>query len=436
MQNKKYESGIGMNKIRIAFATGDGTYINRHFGAAERFDIYEVEVGKTNAYEMIDRRITKRACEGHQHSNTLMANVVGLISDCNAVYAEMIGPGALDALDELNIAAVESASPILQILIELSIGKTGELDVDKTGPLRKQKETTYGNSLIQFKKLQERHPCMGGESNKKVGRIHLPVSPTCNIQCKFCTRRFDKTVIRPGVSSLLLRPEETIEVIERAKKLCPELTVVGIAGPGDTLATDHALDTFELVKKNFPEMICCLSTNGFLLPDKVDRIAKIGIETITVTVNAVDPVIESKINDFVIDKTGVRHEGEEGARLLIDRQLEGIKRAVELGITVKINSVLVPGVNDEHIKEVARVTSLLGATLHNIIPLIPQNEMADIPAPDCNMIERVREEAGQHLMIFRHCQHCRADSCGIPGSGKDLHSELYDREVAETFSHG
>ena len=90
----------------------------------------------------------------------------------------------------------------------------------------------------------------------------------------------------------------------------------------------------------------------------------------------------------------------------------------------------------EYIEEIARVTSELGASLHNIIPLIPQNQMADIPAPDCEMIDRVRAESGKHLTVFRHCQHCRADSCGIPGSGKDLHSELYDHEVAETFSHG
>ncbi|MBQ2503226.1 MAG: radical SAM protein [Lachnospiraceae bacterium] len=425
-----------MKKIRIAFATGDGISINRHFGAAERFDIYEVVYGKARARELVDRRTTAKACEGHQHHDVRMHNVVGLISDCNVVYAEMVGPGAREVLSEAGIAVVETDATIMQILIELSHGKSRELNIEELGPIRQQHETTTGGALIQFKKLQDRHPCMGGEANKKVGRIHLPVSPTCNIQCKFCTRCFDKSVIRPGVTSLLLKPEETIDVIARAKVLCPELTVVGIAGPGDTLATNQALETFALVKKHYPEMICCLSTNGFRLPDKVDRIAEIGIETITVTVNAVDPEIEAQINDFVIDEKGVRHDGVEGAALLIEHQLDGIKRAVEHGIVVKINSVLVPGVNDHHIEEIARVTSELGASLHNIIPLIPQNQMADIPAPDCEMIDRVRAESGKHLTVFRHCQHCRADSCGIPGSGKDLHSQLYDREVAETFSHG
>ena len=159
----------------------------------------------------------------------------------------------------------------------------------------------------------------------------------------------------------------------------------------------------------------------------------------TVTVNAIDPEIEAKINSFVIDEKGQKHEGVEGARLLIEKQLEGIKRAAEKGIVVKINSVLVPGINDKHIPEVAKVTSELGASILNIIPLFPQNEMKDIPAPTCADLEEVRAEAGKYLEVFRHCQHCRADSLGIPGKGKDLHNKLYkDRKerAVDTFSHG
>ncbi|MBO4242363.1 MAG: radical SAM protein [Clostridiales bacterium] len=305
----------------------------------------------------------------------------------------------------------------------------------------KERKKNYGEDKKDhsFENLQKRHPCLGGHSNVTAGRLHLPVSPVCNIGCRFCSRGYDKSVIRPGVSSLVLKPEEAVETVRKAKEICPELTVVGIAGPGDTLATDSALQTFRLVKENFPELICCLSTNGFYLPDKIEEIAEIGIETLTVTVNAIDPEIEEKINSFVIDAEGRKHEGIEGAKLLIERQLEGIRLAAQKGIVVKVNSVLVPGVNDKHIPEVAKKTSELGASILNIIPLIPQNEMKDIKAPTCADLEEVREEAGKYLEVFRHCQHCRADSLGIPGKGRDLHNELYkDREerAADTFSHG
>jgi len=287
-----------------------------------------------------------------------------------------------------------------------------------------------------FEHLAKTHPCLGGEAHFKYGRIHLPVSPACNIQCKFCKRGFNKSEIRPGVSSLLLSPEEAVKTVRKALTLCPEIRVVGIAGPGDTLATDHALETFKLVKKEFPDLINCLSTNGLRLAEKAEKIVEAGIQTITVTVNAIDPKIQKDICSFVIDENGNKLEGEEGAKKLIDAQLKGIKKISDLGVIVKINSVLLPGINDKHIKEIARVTKELGASMLNIIPLIPQNELAHLEAPTCELLDKCRGEAGEYLDVFRHCKHCRADACGVPGKNQDIHSLLYDKEVVETFSHG
>lgn len=287
-----------------------------------------------------------------------------------------------------------------------------------------------------FEHLVKNHPCLGGEAHFKYGRIHLPVSPSCNIQCKFCKRGFNKSEVRPGVSSLLLTPEEAVKTVRKALTLCPEISVVGIAGPGDTLATDYALETFKLVKKEFPNLINCLSTNGLRLEEKAEKIVEAGVQTITVTVNAIDAKILKGICSFVIDENGNKLEGEEGARKLIDAQLRGIKKISELGVVVKINSVLVPGINDNHIKEIAKVTKELGASILNIIPLIPQNELSHLKAPTCQLLDKCRGEAGEYLDVFRHCKHCRADACGVPGKNQDIHSQLYDKEVVETFSHG
>lgn len=62
-------------------------------------------------------------------------------------------------------------------------------------------------------------------------------------------------------------------------------------------------------------------------------------------------------------------------------------------------------------------------------------EKADIEAPDCVMLNKEREDAEQYIDVFRHCKHCRADACGIPGSNEDLADMLYEQRV-ETFSHG
>lgn len=286
----------------------------------------------------------------------------------------------------------------------------------------------------KFAHLVKKHPCFNGEAHSNFGRIHLPVSPACNIQCRFCQRGFNKWEDRPGVTRSLLTPEDSLSVVERALKLCPQITVAGIAGPGDTLATDHALETFERIHWKFPHLINCLSTNGLLLKEKANRIVSAGVRTVTVTVNSIDPKQLPNICSHVISN-GQFMTGEDAARVLIAAQLSGIRAITELGVVVKINTVLIPGVNNESVAEVAGATAEAGASLINIIPLIPQHEMALLRQPNCEELDSARKAAEEFLPVFRHCLHCRADACGIPGSGIDYAADLYDQPI-ETFSHG
>lgn len=286
-----------------------------------------------------------------------------------------------------------------------------------------------------YDNLKNSHPCFGGQKKNK-GRIHLPVSPGCNIECKFCDRKINEKEQRPGVTAAIIKPEEAIKVIERALELCPDITVAGIAGPGDTLATDNALETFRLVKEHYPQLIKCMSTNGLLLYERADEIIEVGVDSLTVTVNAVDPEMEARLNSAILYH-GVKYEGVEAARILIENQLKGIRRIADAGITIKVNTVLVPGINEDHIEEIARAVSEAGAKIYNIIPLIPQNQLADAPAPTCAQIDAARTRAGKYIDVFRHCQRCRADAVGVPGQ-RDYGDQIYLKRIAhkDTFSHG
>lgn len=283
--------------------------------------------------------------------------------------------------------------------------------------------------------LIKKHPCFNGEAHAKYGRIHLPVSPSCNIQCRFCKRGFNKFEKRPGVAAGLVTPEEALDIVEEALTLCPQITVVGIAGPGDTLATDHALETFRLVHAKFPELINCLSTNGLLLREKAEALVEAGVKTVTVTVNAADINTLTQVCSY-INYNGQYMTGDIAARYLLLSQIGGIKKATDLGITVKVNTVLIPGVNDRQIGDIAKLASGLGAEFINIIPLIPQHEFKDYRPPTCQELNEARRTAEQYLPVFRHCQQCRADACGIPGAGKDLADKLYGNRFQNTFSHG
>lgn len=289
---------------------------------------------------------------------------------------------------------------------------------------------------ISYEELTDKHPCYARGKKGTTGRIHLPISPTCNIECRFCDRRINDYEKRPGVASTVIKPEEAIDVIKKSLELCPAIKVAGIAGPGDTLASDYALETFRLIKANFPDLVKCMSTNGLLLAEKADEIIATDIDSLTVTVNAVDPEIEAKLNRGILYH-GKHYTGVEAAEILIKNQLEGIRKVSAAGITIKVNTVLVIGINDEHIEEIAKTVKSAGASIYNIIPLIPQNELKDYPEPTCAQIESVRSKASKYIDVFRHCRRCRADAIGVPGE-KDYGDQIYLKRIAhkDTFSHG
>jgi nitrogen fixation protein NifB len=282
------------------------------------------------------------------------------------------------------------------------------------------------------------HPCFAGGKPNNKGRIHLPVSPGCNIGCRFCERSLNASEQRPGVTAEVLTPETALDVVREALELCPEITVAGIAGPGDTLATDCALQTFRLLRQHYPQLLRCLSTNGLLLAEKIEELIAVGVDTLTVTVNDINPERLARINDHIVYHKK-RYTGQQAAEILIANQLAGIRAAAEHNLMIKVNTVLIPGINDEHIGEIAQTVSEAGAGLYNIIALIPNAKMADFPAPSCAQLDGARTAAEQYITVFRHCQHCRADAIGRIG-GKDFGEQIYAKRKQarqeNTFSHG
>ncbi len=273
----------------------------------------------------------------------------------------------------------------------------------------------------KFAHLTKVHPCFNEKFHDKVGRIHVPIAPKCNIQCNFCTRELNKCERRPGVASRVMSVEDAIKHVEKVTKEMP-IAVVGVAGPGDALFNKETFEFFKKVDEKFPELIKCISTNGLLLPDKAEELADLHINTITVTVNAISPEIGSKIYSQVY-YDGKIYRGEEAFKLLSQKQLLGIKKASEKGIVVKVNTVLIPGLNDNHILDIAKAVKKQGASLMNIIPLIPLYKFKDYPRPTCAQLSEIRDATEEIIPIFRACMQCRSDAYGVPGK-EDKHLDM------------
>ena len=262
------------------------------------------------------------------------------------------------------------------------------------------------------------HPCYSEAAHSRYGRIHLPVAPVCNIHCNYCNRRVGDCyhTFRPGVTKRVMKPEEALAWVVDGLEVEPRLRVVGIAGPGEPLVSEATFRTLELVRHRFPRLLLCLSTNGLLLPQYAHQLATLGVQTITVTVNARRAEVGARIYAWIRVGDLIRR-GVEGAALLVRRQLEGIAAASGAGIAVKVNTVLIPGLNEAEIGPIAQAARERGAVIQNVMPLIPLDHFRHLRPPTCEELRAARAAGSAFLPQFRRCRQCRADAVGVPGEG-------------------
>lgn len=270
------------------------------------------------------------------------------------------------------------------------------------------------------------HPCFNEQAGNACGRVHLPVAGDCNIQCNFCNRKYDcANENRPGVTSAILSAEQSILYLERVILKKPNISVAAIAGPGEAFATaEETLKTLRLVREKFPDLLLCLATNGLNIFLYINELKKIGVSHVTVTVNAVRPEIGAKIYSWVRYQKKI-YRGIEAAGILLHLQIEAIRELKRLGFIVKVNTIIIPGINDAHIIEVAKKVSKLGADVLNCIPLCPSQDtlFEDIGEPDRETVVKIRKLAEPCIKQMYHCRRCRADAAGLLGE------ELNDADI-------
>ena len=280
------------------------------------------------------------------------------------------------------------------------------------------------------------HPCYSEEAHHHYARMHVAVAPACNIQCNYCNRKYDcANESRPGVVSEKLTPEQAAKKVLAVASTIPQMTVLGVAGPGDPLANPaKTFKTFELISKTAPDIKRCLSTNGLSLPDHVDTIAKYNVDHVTITVNMVDPEVGAQIYPWIFWKNK-RVTGIEAARILTERQMQGLEMLTERGILCKVNSVMIPGINDKHLVEVNRAVKSRGAFLHNIMPLISAPEHGTVfgltgqRGPTAQELKALQDSCEGEMNMMRHCRQCRADAVGL--LGEDRSAEFTTEKIME-----
>ncbi|KAA6344556.1 FeMo cofactor biosynthesis protein NifB [termite gut metagenome] len=263
-----------------------------------------------------------------------------------------------------------------------------------------------------------KHPCFNAEAKHQYARVHLPVAPKCNIQCNYCNRKYDcSNESRPGVTSTVLSPMQSVHYLKALTKKIPNISVIGIAGPGDPFAnSEETLNTMKMVKQAFPDKIFCLSTNGLDLAPYIDELAETGVSHVTITINSFRTETLAKMYRWVRFNHRV-YRGEEAGKVLLEQQLGNITKLKEKGIVVKINTVICPGINDDEVEEIAQKVASLGADTMNCLPMYPteNTEFALLPEPSKAMMKSIKASISKYIQPMAHCARCRADAAGLLG---------------------
>lgn len=321
-----------------------------------------------------------------------------------------------------------------------------------TGCSTSSNDMGFDPNDAQALEIQEKinnHPCYSEGAHQHYARIHVAVAPACNIQCNYCNRKYDcSNESRPGVTSGKLSPEEAVKKVLYIGGEIQQLSVVGIAGPGDALANPKkTFETFKLLQEKAPDLKLCLSTNGLRIADYIDEIEKYNVDHVTVTINTVDPTGE--IGSQIYPWVHWNHKkvwGKEGAKLLLEKQLEGIKLLTERGILVKANSVLIPGINDKDLPNVAKKLKEMNVFLHNIMPLLSSPEFGTkfgldgVPSATDQEQMAAQEACGMDMKLMKHCRQCRADAVGLIGEdrgdefGKEVFVGLSYEELEKKYN--
>jgi nitrogen fixation protein NifB len=152
----------------------------------------------------------------------------------------------------------------------------------------------------------------------------------------------------------------------------------------------------------------------------------------------VDPEIGTRIYPWIFYKHK-RYTGLEASQILHERQMLGLEMLTARGILTKVNSVMIPGVNDEHLKVVNAEVKRRGAFLHNIMPLISDPAhgthygLTGQRGPTHAELKSLQDACAGGANLMRHCRQCRADAVGL--LGEDRGQEFTLDQLPETVTY-
>ena len=179
--------------------------------------------------------------------------------------------------------------------------------------------------------------------------LRISVTDRCNFRCVYC---MPKEVFGRDYPFLPRSELLTFEEIERLSRIFVSQGVQKIRLTGGEPLLRRDLETLVGMLARIPGLDLTLTTNGALLPQKAQALARAGLERITVSLDSLDDTTFRRMNDVDFP---------------VDRVLAGIEAAQAAGLhPVKVNVVVKRGLNEDDVLPLARAFRGTGVVLRFI----------------------------------------------------------------------
>ena len=168
---------------------------------------------------------------------------------------------------------------------------------------------------------------------REINYMRISLTDRCNLRCVYCLP--ENTALK--ANQKMLSKEDILKITEGAKEL--GITKIRLTG-GEPLLRD---DITDIIKGIYSQGIkdIHLTTNGTLLGEKAQALKEAGLTGINVSLDTLDDDLYTKMT--------------RGGELI--HVLLGIQRARFCGLKVKLNAVIIKGLNESSVRNLAGLTT-------------------------------------------------------------------------------
>jgi len=187
---------------------------------------------------------------------------------------------------------------------------------------------------------------------RPVKGLRVSLTPSCDLNCFFCHKEGSD-----AGSDALMTPEE----IERVVRVAMSFGVdsVKLTG-GEPMMRSDILEIVErlgrLKLRDFS-----MTTNGFRLAELAENLRRLGLKRVNISLHSTKPERYARITGLSLEEAERRH----------GKLVEAIRKAARVGFNpVKLNAVIVRGINDDELDELVGFAESVASSSEVVVQLI------------------------------------------------------------------